>query len=93
MKLYAICWQDSMEPWGWAPLEPDETEDGASVFYWSKVDALRDLKKVVRRAAERYLRDTYHTPTPETAEEWASREHSVQEYDVPKPPSQVRLTW
>jgi hypothetical protein len=55
MKLYAICWQDEAEPWGWAPIsDPAEFVWGAELlpagaFFWEPADAEGALARIVER--------------------------------------------
>lgn len=59
--LYAICWQDEAEPWGWAPIsDPTEFEWGAELlptgaFFWEPADAERALARIVEGQVEREI--------------------------------------
>ena len=50
MKLYVICYQDSYEPWGWAPLEvdyhPDTGERDCQPFHWTREAAEAELARL-----------------------------------------------
>jgi len=52
-ELHAICWQDTMEPWGWEPAVEDVPEgalpDGP--FFWERRDADAALAELLERAA------------------------------------------
>lgn len=57
--LYAICWQDTHEPWGWAPVTEtggfgdvptDLLPDGA--FFWDEAAAKAALSRVLGWATE-----------------------------------------
>jgi hypothetical protein len=76
VKLYAICWQDPTEPWGWSPAVGPAFMDfwGAEdrgpkrPFYWDRGEAESELDALVAVSSEWDIK-------------W-----SVQEYDVPIPP-------
>lgn len=138
MKLYALCWQDDHEPWGWAALSPPETK-GGQVFFWDCAEAVAALEAEVESRVPDYLEEAEHAarrayevaltrwkrqkaiidgggrlpgvwvhhightstvvrpevpPKPElippdedTVKGWVEATLSVQEYDVPAPPT------
>jgi hypothetical protein len=51
MKLYAICWQDSHEPWGWAPATNEEFGNDVTqierVFFWDRGEAEAALRAYI----------------------------------------------
>jgi hypothetical protein len=71
VELHAICWQDTAEPWGWAPATPEVIEwMGIAVdvtaeiatkalasgpFFWDREEAETAYEKLVEIAAEVWL--------------------------------------
>lgn len=61
ISLYAVCWQESGEPWGWAPvIDPDDIEMPESLlpdgpFFWEREEADAALKRIVEWATEREI--------------------------------------
>lgn len=53
MKLYAICWRDTSEPWGWAPATEDAPEGALpnGPFFWSRKDVEAAFSNLLERAA------------------------------------------
>jgi hypothetical protein len=81
VKLYAVCWQDECEPWGWAPLAV------APQFFWTREEAEARLEEAIDQEAREYA-TAYEerTVSEKVAREWAESTLSIQEYDVPDPP-------
>lgn len=50
MKLYAICWRDTYEPWGWAPAQGNEG-DPPQAFSWDRGEAEGAFAALVEREA------------------------------------------
>lgn len=76
-KLFAVCWQDASEPWGWEPQK----------FFWSRDEAETALPAEIGDAANAAVESTARLPRVSTTFEqeraWAAQEHSVQEYVLP----------
>ena len=53
MKLYALCWQDETEPWGWAPMTDPESRC-PQVFFWDRAKADAALVKYVAEVPTGY---------------------------------------
>lgn len=79
MKLYAICWQDSMEPWGWAPADRDCLGDNApdQAFFWQRDQAdaaleahLRSLLDVEHEIAMMHHRARVERIREDNARDW-----------------------
>jgi hypothetical protein len=58
LRLYAICWQDTSEPWGWAPAVPEEFGDlpddllPNGPFFWDPAEADQALARVREYSAQ-----------------------------------------
>lgn len=61
LTLYAICWQDTCEPWGWAP-DVGDSDSPPETWFWSREEAERALAQRGR---------------PDDSAEWSVREYSV----------------
>jgi hypothetical protein len=131
MKLYAICWQDTGEPWGWAPATDLDgfVNVPSRAFFWDTTQAEQALAEHLDRLlpdAVRIAREHHASAEARRAEEsrsapglpavsvhvvgedpprparYAQRpaptedgvragiasEWSIQEYDVPAPPTE-----
>lgn len=99
--LYAICWQDAYEPWGWAPIPTDYDslaggERDAQTFHWSRDEAEAELARVIESTTKKRIEDerefcrrTGTSPTrvdPERIAEETKGDYSIQTYEVPEPP-------
>lgn len=92
MKLYAVCWQDDCEPWGW---EPAQGEGGPpQTFFWDEGEADRALAEHIdrmvpdmRERERRFWGENRPAMSTERARMTLESVWSVQVYDVPPPPT------
>lgn len=86
MKLYAVCWQDVCEPWGWEPVLPVDGRFGT--FHWSREEAEAALAAFRQITVDELDRDRFGDE--QRRRRYAESTSSVQEYEVPVPaPFQV----